>query len=56
MRVHFPIALMKNLPTMLQHSHLHLYALHKKQGTNQYVYKLLQSHCYLNGKCCTYQN
>jgi len=44
MRVRFPIALMKYLPTLLQHIHLRLYALHKKQGTNQYVCKLLQFH------------
>ena len=43
MRVHLPIAL-KYLPTLLQHINLHSFVLHKKEGTNQYVYKLLQSH------------
>jgi len=44
MRVHLPIALMKYLPTLLQHINLHSFVLHNKEGTNQYFYKLLQSH------------
>jgi len=48
MRVSLPIALMKYLPTLLQHLHLYSFVLHKKGGTNQYVYKILQSHKSLN--------
>jgi len=44
MRVPLPIALMEYLPTLLQCIHLHSFVLHTKQETNQYVYKLLQSH------------
>jgi len=44
MRVRLPIELMKYLPTLLQHIHRHSFILHKKQGTNQKVHKLLQSH------------
>ena len=32
MRVRLPIALMKYLPTLLQHIHLHSFVLHKQQG------------------------
>jgi len=39
MRVCLPIALMKCLPNLLQHIHLNSFVLHKKQRTNQYVYK-----------------
>jgi len=42
-RVRLPIAL-TYLSTLLQHINLHSFVLHKKQGTNQYVYKLLQSY------------
>jgi len=44
MRVRLPILLMKYLSTLIYHIHLHSFVLHKKQGTNQYVYKSLQSH------------
>jgi len=44
MRVHLSIALMKYLPILLQHIHLQSFVLRKKEGTNQYVYKLMQSH------------
>jgi len=39
---------MKYLPTLFRHIHLHSFVLHTKQGTDQYVYKLLQSHKTLN--------
>jgi len=34
-RVCLSIALMKYLPTLIQHIHLYLFVLHKKQGTNK---------------------
>jgi len=47
-RVRLPVAWNKYIPTLLQHIHLYSLILHKKQGTNKYVYKLLQSFKSLN--------